>query len=117
MRTYDRHYIGPESCDAMRAAGRFNPAREIRAPYFFLDRKPSDGVVISAGSADDVDVFVEGDNLYVLSSNKRFGYVGLEVFARDGSEVGNIFVQNDEDKILDLIPINRAKHLAQYIGS
>ncbi len=53
-------------------------------------------IPIAAGRTDQVHVFKEDTQLYVLSINYRFEYAGIEVFdAATGQEYESIFVEND----------------------
>ncbi len=58
-------------------------------------------VQLSAGSSDTVDVYRDGDSLFVMTSNNRLNYVGLEVFALKGDyageKIGEFFEQNPDD--------------------
>jgi len=50
-------------------------------------------IPISAGRSDQVHVFSESTVLYVLSTNIKLGYMGLEVFdAASGEEYNTIFI-------------------------
>jgi hypothetical protein len=79
---------------------------------------------IDSGQRDRIDVFEEEGLLYILSSNRRVGYVGLQVLdPKDGKEVAQIFLQNSQDleEILgedwnDLGPEEILKLLLPYIG-
>ena len=46
----------------------------------FRDRSGQHTHKLSAGSDDDLDVYREGPETYILTTNPRLGYVGLEVF-------------------------------------
>jgi len=51
-------------------------------------------IPIAAGRSDQVHVFKESTVLYVLSTNSKLGYLGLEIFdASSGEEYDNIFLQ------------------------
>jgi hypothetical protein len=58
-------------------------------------------VQIAAGSSDDVDVFRDGDSLFVVTSNSRLNYIGLEVFILKGDyageKIGDYFEQSPDD--------------------
>lgn len=112
MRTFRPWQTAPESYDSQREAGRYNPATELR---YTTDETYT--VTIGAGTADELDVFIEGSLLFVLSTNQGLGYVGLQVF--EGSdEVGMSFMDSSTpnvDYILGLTPIWRAKRIANWM--
>tara|TARA_Y100000034_G_scaffold109328_1_gene140538 strand:- start:234 stop:572 length:339 start_codon:yes stop_codon:yes gene_type:complete len=78
---------------------------------------------IGAGTSDGIDVFKGDDGyLYVLITNLRMGYVGLEIFDPEGEAVGDQFLQNDWEieeilgpRGLDLAEHNMVRRMAQYI--
>jgi hypothetical protein len=81
-------------------------------------------VVLDSGSSDDVDVYRDGESLFVLSKNTRLGYCGLQVFALHGEytgeEIGNVFEQNPESiedlaGWEDMAPYNLIRRLNEYI--
>jgi hypothetical protein len=80
-----------EPYEEMNEAGRFNPCLEIT----FRDKKGMHKHKISAGYSDEIYVFRECDETYVLIQNTKLGYVGLEVFEGD-DKVGDIFLQGEE---------------------
>lgn len=51
-------------------------------------------IPLGAGRGDHIHVFQESTILYVLSSNSKLGYLGLEIFdSSSGEEYENIFLQ------------------------
>lgn len=70
---------------------------------------------IGAGTADDVDLFTEGGELYVLSRHRGLGYAGLQIF-RDGEEIADTFTDAEVagEYINGLSAIYAAKRLADY---
>ena len=51
-------------------------------------------IPLGAGRGDNIQVFQESTVLYVLSSNSKVGYLGLEIFdSTSGEEYENIFLQ------------------------
>ncbi len=51
-------------------------------------------IPIAAGRSDQVHVFKQSTVLYVLSTNYKLGYLGLEIFdASSGEEYEQIFLQ------------------------
>jgi len=96
-------------------AGRFNPCLEIT----FRDRSGKHTHKLSAGYSDVLDIYREGLETYVLSTNSRLGYIGLEIF--EGAEkTGDIFFENHQVKEVlgreDLAPFNAIKQLREHIA-
>lgn len=100
--------------------GFYNPPQMMD---FTFNRKTYT-VQLSAGTSDYVEVYRDGDSLFVLSYNYRLGYVGLQVFALKGDYagelMGEIFEQSpDENEDLkgweDMAPFTLIKILANYV--
>lgn len=79
-------------------------------------------VQLSAGSSDDVEVYRDGDSLFVLSTNTRLGYCGIQVFALKGDyagqEIGEHFEQSPNENLEgwdDMAPFNLIRRLAEYV--
>jgi hypothetical protein len=54
----------------------------------------STAIPLGAGRSDSIHVFKESTVLYVLSTNSKLGYLGLEIFdASSGEEYEQIFLQ------------------------
>ena len=76
---------------------------------------------LSCGLDDDLDIYFEGDMIYVLSRNASMGYLGLEQFSRNGlDDFGQFFCQNADELELERDPFDYApftiiKVLAEYI--
>lgn len=54
-------------------------------------------IILACGGSDDVSIFTEKGDVYVLSTNSRYGYAGLEHFSVDSQDagvVGNCFFQD-----------------------
>jgi hypothetical protein len=98
----------------MHHAQRYNPCLEIT----YRDRSGKHTHKLSAGYWDDIDVFRSGSETYVLSSNTRLGYIGLEVF-EGPDKTGEMFVDSEQVKEVlgreDLAPFNAIKRLREYI--
>jgi hypothetical protein len=114
MRRIHNYSIGKESIGDMIQAKRYNPSLEIT----FRDRSGQHTHKLSAGYDDDVNVYREGPETYVLTTNPRLGYVGLEIF--EGAEKqGEIFLQEEQvNEVLgrdDLAPFNAIKRLREHI--
>lgn len=76
---------------------------------------------IASGLSDDVFCYSEGEHIFVLSKNDRYGYVGLEVFDKLGESVSSVFLQSSEEvqeilgkKGLDYSACFMVKVLSQY---
>ncbi|MBC8438498.1 MAG: hypothetical protein H8D87_02290 [Deltaproteobacteria bacterium] len=114
MRRINNFRINKESIDAMIKAGRFNPCLEIT----FRDRSGQYTHKVSAGYSDDIDVYREGKETYVLSTSSRLGYIGLEVFESD-EQTGSIFLESHQVKEVlgreDLVPFNAIKRLLEHV--
>ena len=114
MRRIHNYSISKESTKDMIQAKRFNPCLEIT----FRDRSGQYTHKLSAGYGDDLDVYREGSETLVLSTNSRLGYIGLEVFA-GADKTGEIFVE--EHQVIetigreDLAPFHAIKRLRERI--
>ena len=114
MRRVD-YKLQRESFEDTMAAGRFHEALEI----VFRDKSGKHIHKIDAGRRDEIDVYRDGKETFVLTRHFGLGYVGLEVF--DGDEkVGDMFIQNDYEVkeivgSLDLAPYTIIRRMAQYI--
>jgi hypothetical protein len=99
----------------MSQAQRYNPALEIT----FLDRTGSHTHTLSAGHSDDLHVYREDAETYVLSINESLGYVGLQVFTGADS-AGDIFLQDGQvEEILDHLsfaPFTIIRRLREYVN-
>jgi len=114
VRRLHNYTIKKESFEDMREAGRYNRSLEIT----FRDRTGVHTHKLSTGYSDDIDVYREGSETYVLSQNQGLGYFGLEVF--EGSDkVGDMFVESHQVKDVlgrdDLAPFNAIKRMREYI--
>jgi hypothetical protein len=114
MRRVHRYSIAKEDYWEMLHAGRYNPCLQIT----YRDRFGKHTHKLSAGYWDDIDVYREGSETYILSSNPKLGYVGLEIF--EGAEKqGEIFLQEEQVKDVlgrdDLAPFNAIKRLREHI--
>ena len=88
MRKIHNYRITKESFWEMLHAKRHNPCLEIT----YRDRSGKYTHKLSAGYSDDIDVYREGSETYILSTNSRLGYVGLEVF-EGADKAGAIFLE------------------------
>jgi hypothetical protein len=110
----NNYSIAKESFWDMLHEKRFNPCIEIT----FRDRSGKHTHKLSAGYSDDIDVYRDDLDTFILSRNSRLGYVGLEVF-EGADKVGEIFLENHQVKEVleceDLAPVNAIKRLLEYI--
>jgi len=88
MRRINRFSISKESYEDMLHAKRHNPCLEIT----YRDRSGKYTHKLSAGYSDDIDVYREGLETYVSSSNSMLGYVGLEIL-EGADKAGSIFLE------------------------
>jgi len=115
MRRVNHYTICKETVEDMAAAGRFNRSLEIT----FRDRNGVHTHKLSTGYEDDVHVYRESGQTFVLSLNDRLGYVGLEAFS-GANPAGEIFLQGDQvTETLgrdDLAPFTVIRRLIDLIG-
>ncbi len=114
MRKIHNYRISKEDFWEMLHAKRHSPCMVIT----FKDKSGSHKHKLSAGYQDDIDVYREGKETFVLSRNSRLDYVGLEVF--EGAEKqGEIFLQEGQVKETlgtgKLSPFNAIKRLVEHI--
>ncbi|WP_020585839.1 hypothetical protein [Desulfobacter curvatus] len=113
MRRIRNYSINKESTDNMIQAKRFNPCLEIT----FRDCSGQHTHKLSAGYGDDLDVYREGVETYILTTNPKLGYIGLEVF-EGPDKTGEIFVEEHQVKEVigrdDLAPFNAIKRLREH---
>ena len=115
MRKINNYSINQESLEDMLESGRFNPSLELT----FQDKSGQHIHKLSAGYGDDLNVYREGDEIFILYTNDMLGYVGLEIF--EGAEKqGGIFLEEYELKDVlgrrNLAPFNVIKKLREYIA-
>lgn len=101
-------------------------------PHYNILVKYGRGVLeleTGSGSSDDVYVYREGDEFYVLSVNTHLPYVGLEIFnfhdvganGYIGKPRGDVFGQEEQVYDLlgprgtDLAPATMVRKLSEYI--
>lgn len=114
MRRIYSYRIHDEPIEDTNKAGRWNPCQEI----IFRDRKGLHTHKLSAGRHDQLNVYREGTETYVLSHNFGMGYFGLQVFDGD-DEIGDLFLEAHQVKDVlgrdDLAPFNAIKRMREYI--
>jgi len=114
MRKIHNYRISKEDFWEMLHARRHNPCLVIT----FRDKSGSHIHKLSAGYSDDIDVYREGTETFVLSSNSRLDYVGLEIF-EGPDKTGEIFLQGDQVKEAlgagKLSPFNAIKRMVEHI--
>lgn len=115
VRRVHRFSIRKEDLFDMLHAQRYNPCLEIT----YRDRSGEYTHKLSAGYWDDIDVYRDGSETYILSSNRSIGYFGLEVF-EGPDKTGEIFVQEAQvQEVLgrdDLAPFNAIRKLREYVA-
>jgi len=104
MRKVD-YRLQKESWKSQKAAGRYNPGLEIT----FRDATGKHTHPISAGSYDDIYVYREKKETFVLSKNDRLGYMGIEVFEGEYNN-GDIFIQSPE-QVAEIVGKATAPHV------
>ena len=114
MRKIHNYRISKEDFWEMLHAKRHSPSLVIT----FQDKSGSHTHKLSAGYSDDIDVYRDGKETFVLSRNPRLEYVGLEVF--EGAEKqGSIFLQGHQVKEVlgtgKLSSFNAIKRLVAHI--
>ena len=114
MRRIYKYSISKERIEDMIRAKRFNPCLEIT----FRDRSGQHTHKLTAGYGDDLGVYREGSETYVLTTNPRLGYIGLEVF-EGPNKTGEIFLEKSQVKETlgrgNLAPFNAIKRLRKHI--
>ena len=114
MRKINNYSINKESTEDMINAGRFNLCLVI----IFRDRSGKHTHILSAGYSDDINVYRDDLDTFILSRNSRLGYVGLEVF-EGADKVGEFFLESHQVKEVlgreDLAPFNAIKQLLEHI--
>jgi len=114
VRKFNNYIIAKESFEDMCKAKRFNPCLEIT----FRDRTCEHTHKLSAGDSDDITVYHEHGETFVLSQNSGLGYIGLEVFKAE-EQTGDIFLEEHQViEVLggyDLAPCTIIKQLKDYI--
>ncbi len=88
MRRVKKYTISKESFEDMYKAKRFNPCLKIT----FRDKNGIHHHKLSAGYDDDIYVYREHQQTFILTQNPRLGYVGLEVFEGD-TKSADIFLE------------------------
>jgi len=114
MRKIHNYRISKEDFWEMLHARRHSPCLVIT----FQDKSGSHTHKLSAGYSDDIDVYRDGKETFVLSRNPRLDYVGLEIF--EGPEKqGSVFLQGHQVKEVlgtgKLSPLNAIKRLVAHI--
>ena len=114
MRKVNNYMIGKETFNDMLNAGRFNPCLEIT----FRDRSGKHTHKMSAGYSDEIHVYRNHRETFVLSQNRRLGYIGLEVFTGD-EHIGEIFLEDHQVKETlgkdDLAPFTIIRRLREFL--
>ena len=113
MRRVARYTISKESYEDMEKAGSYNLCLEIS----FRDKSGFHTHKLQAGYEDDIHVFRDNGETFVLSQNQRLDYIGLEMF-KSNAKIGSIFLQEYTAKDvlgrLDLAPGTIIRRLLNY---
>lgn len=85
-----------ESFESQSKAGRYNPATVVKWEHKGHKRRH----VLGVGESDDYSIFVDttDDTLYVVCTNNRYGYAGIQGYRPDDQEPDealSVFLQND----------------------
>lgn len=115
MKRVNSHTITKESFEDMCNAWRFNPCLEIT----FKDRNGPHTHKLCAGYRDNIYVYRENGETFVLTNNPYLGYVGLEVFNGD-EQTGDLFMEYHQViEVLgrcDLAPFTMIRRLKEYVN-
>jgi hypothetical protein len=116
MKAIHNYRLEDETFEEQFAARRHNPAQVLVVG----DRRFS----LGAGTSDDIHAFEHEQYIYVVSMNTGLDYVGLQIFAPDDSDAGEIFLQGEWEyreilgpRGLDLSPRTIANRLQEYCYS
>jgi len=114
MRKINNYSISKESLQEMLDSGKFNPCLEIT----LQDKSGQHTHKLSAGYGDDLEVYSEGSEIFILYTNDMLGYLGLEVF-EGAKKQGDIFLEEYELKDVlgrkNLGTFSVIQHLREYI--
>lgn len=115
MRKVINYVISKESIEDMMKAGRFNQCLEI----IFWDRSGKHKHKISAGYGDQIYVYREQGETFVVLQNRGLGYIGLETFKGDEA-LGEIFLEDHQVKEVlgkdGLAPFTIIRKLRGYVN-
>ena len=114
MRKVKKYTISKESFEDMCKAKRFNPCLKIT----FRDKNGIHHHKLSAGYDDDIYVYREHQQTFILTQNPRLGYVGLEVFEADAKSADIFLEAHQVIEVLardDLAPFTMIRRLCDYL--
>jgi hypothetical protein len=114
MRKVRRYTISKESFEDMCKAKKFNPGLQIT----FRDKNGIHHHILSAGYSDDICVYRENQQTFILTQNPRLGYVGLEVFEGDDKSEDIFLEAHQVIEVLgrdDLAPLTVIRRLCDYL--
>ena len=116
MRKITNYDIAKESFEDMCIAQRFNPCLEIT----FRDKIGTHTHKLGAGYRDDIYVYRENGQTFILTNNPYLGYVGLEVF-NGGEQTGDLFMEYyqliDVFGKCDMAPFTLIRRLREHLYS
>ena len=115
MRKVKKYTISKESFEDMCKAKRFNPCLKIT----FRDKNRIHHHKLSAGyDDDDIYVYREHHQTFILTQNPRLGYVGLEVFEADAKSADIFLEAHQVIEVLardDLAPFTMIRRLLDHL--
>jgi hypothetical protein len=114
VRKVKKYTISKESFEDMCKAKKFNPSLKIT----FRDKNGIHHHKLSAGYDDDVYVYREHQETFILTQNSRLGYVGLEVFEGDTKSADIFLEAHQVIEVLgkdDLAPFTMIRRLCDHL--
>jgi hypothetical protein len=114
VRKVKKYKVSKESFEDMCKAKRFNPCLEIT----FRDKKGIHHHKLSAGYDDDIYVYREYQQTFILTQNPRLGYVDLELLEGDTKSADIFLEANQVIEVLgrdDLAPFAMIRRLRDYL--
>ena len=104
MKTIKNWQLVKMSSNDSRSKGYYN------LPYLLVYN--GHDTIAPCGSTDNVSLFEEGDDLIFLSSNSRYGYVGINIYDNELDETAELFFQN-MDELCEIIDV-RVDEFSDY---
>ena len=116
MKRVNNYTIKKESFEDMLTEKRFNPGLE----FTFQDQNKTHTHKLNAGYCDDISVYRENRQTFILTNNPYLGYVSMQVF-NGGEETEDLFLEYHQlVEILgscDLAPITMIRRLRNHLYS
>jgi hypothetical protein len=111
----DNYTITHEPWEQAWKAGRLNRALELRIKEEEEERR----YTLAAGYSDTISAYTQDETIYVITTNSRHGYVGLEAW-QDNEKTEDLFFQNADEElgsdVWDLGDRELLERLEQYLG-